>query len=330
MQVTFSDIVQNLKSKNPSMASDFILSHKLLEYLWWIHFSWSKYKSNKDNEKIFFPINLFVLPWYLSIYEGDHKAYILIKKKLKTNKDFRYLEWYLEWAIYESLWEFIGYYYVEYLFSLDEEVYESETMGITELEQNKYFLEYDIVPNPEKYLCQRDRYVPTIQSLKVFIRKLYDKWGIKIVQDYLNQSYYWTDNTAILDFIEQNFSFNNKRGYGWAIESKYQSLSLNGDGSLIINKPYSGYGRIALWKNGKLHELFKDLLKAYPRWVKVSEKYSTVFWYSRTDKTPYHDKVFLWIKRVELRVLWIQYSPHSWFLKIENDIITLREIKIPD
>ena len=312
------------------MASDFILSHKLLEYLWWIHFSGGKYLSKKDNEKIFFPINLLVLPSFLSIYEGDHKAYMLIKKKLKANKDFRYIEWYLEWATYESLWEFIGYYYREYIFSLDEEVYESETMSITELEQNKYFLEYDIVPNTKKYLCLRGRYVPTIQSLKVFLRKLYDKWGIKIIQDYLNQPYFWTDNPAILEFIDQNFHFNNKRGYGGKIESKYQSLSLFGNGTLVINKPYIWYWRVSLSKAPKLFLLLKDLLKSYPWWVKVSERYSTVFKFSRTDKTPYLEKVLLWKNRVEIKVLWSQFSPNCWILKIENDIITLCEIKIPE
>jgi hypothetical protein len=312
------------------MASDFILSHKLLEYLWWVHFSWSKYISNKDNEKIFFPINLLVLPWYLNLYLWKSEAYEIIRKKLKANKDYQYIEWYFQWDTLEYLKEFVSYYYWEYLFSVEEEVYESETVNITELEQVKISIGHKVPLKSSKYISIRGRYIPTIESLKIFLRKLYDNWGIKMVQDYLNQPYYDSDNPDILGFIDQHFHFNNKRGYGWKIESKYQSLSLYGDGTLVINKPYIWYSRISISKDPKLFLLLKDLLKSYPSWVKVSEKYSTVFGFSRTNKTPYHEKIRLWKMRKEIKILWEKYSPQTWLFQIQNNTISLLELKIPE
>lgn len=326
MSQNLTEIISILKKKDETIASDFIVSHKLLERIWMIHHKIGRFYDQEKEATLFIPVNLYVLPYYLEVSIGGKVNTNTLLKKLQNNIDYKNLAGALEEKTFDWIFSFVRYYYREYIFSLDDEVSVNEIYKILEPLQQEYLDTYWVKLFWKKYKEYKWYAIPTLESLKILLRKLYDHGGIKCVQDYLDSPYLHTDSESIKTFIETHFEFRNKRWYRWKIESSYQSIFLHGDGSVIINKPYIGYARNKLKKDSRPFILLKDLLRAYPKPIPYSHKYSKVFWFTRNDKTGFRTKVEKWRQRVESQILGDNYPKENNLLSIENATISIREI----
>ena len=325
MSSQFTLTYEALKLKDTRIAWDFVIHHLILESIWNTHVRTGNMLSH-TGERIFIPVTLQVLPYYLWLYDWEEETFMKIDAILSRNIDYLYLKGRYWTELSRMLARFIWYYYKNFIFRFDEELSTEEVGSYIEHNQHTYFQDLGIAIVTDNYRQYRWKYIPTILSLKRFLRAIYDKWCMKIIREYLDSTFsvekyekYCKDN---------DIQFQTYRWYWLTTDSIYTSLSLYDDGTLLLNFPHFWCSRIK-FKNGSRKYIFlRDILRAYPKSIWLDPKYSTAFWVSRTGKTNDGKRIALWINRLEKEILWKRYQDNITIFRYTSNTISLSEFEI--